>query len=137
MVPIAPELLMALAGGAFGAAGEQIWTSLRSLVRRRPPEDGASPADPGTDESPGSDAELAELEREPGSVERGRRLAAVLTLRAERDPEFARALREWRRAADACERGAGAGEVHNSVSGGRQQNVIQTGEVNGSIHLGG
>lgn len=137
MVPIAPELLMALAGGTFGAAGEQIWTSLRALVRRRPSGDELPPADLRGNETTGGESELTELEGEPGSVERSRRLVEVLMLRAEQDPDFARALREWRRDADACERQAGVGEVHNSVSGGRQQNVIQVGEINGSINLGG
>jgi hypothetical protein len=127
VVPIAPELLMALAGGTAGAAGEQIWTSLRNLVRRRP-----------SDGERYDEGELTALAEAPDSSERAVELAQALALRARQDPAFAEALAAWRREAEALE-GArtGAGDVRNVVSGGTQSTVIQARDVHGSINLGG
>ncbi|MEV7979934.1 hypothetical protein [Streptomyces sp. NPDC086519] len=127
MVPIAPELLMALAGGTAGAAGEQIWTSLRNLVRRRP-----------SDGEPYDEGELTALAEAPDNSERAVELARALALRARQDPAFAEALAAWRREAEALEgTRTGAGDVRNVVSGGTQSTVIQTRDVHGSINLGG
>ena len=127
MVPIAPELLMALASGTAGAAGEQIWTSLRNLVRRRP-----------SDGEPYDEGELTALAAAPDSSERAAELAEALALRARQDPAFAEALAAWRREAEALEgTRTGAGDVRNVVSGGTQNTVIQTRDVHGSINLGG
>ncbi|MFF4750509.1 hypothetical protein ACJ6WF_31070 [Streptomyces sp. MMS24-I2-30] len=126
VVPIAPELLMALASGTAGAAGEQIWTSLRNLVRRRP------------DQAPYDEGELTALAEAPDSTERATELAEALALRARQDPAFAEALAVWRREAEALEgTRTGAGDVRNVVSGGTQSTVIQTRDVHGSINLGG
>ncbi|WP_414166444.1 hypothetical protein ACMATS_00665 [Streptoverticillium reticulum] len=124
---IAPELLMALAGGTAGAAGEQIWTSLRDLVGRR--RSGGEPGDQG---------ELTALAEAPGNEKRATELAAVLALRARQDPAFAQALAAWRREAEALEGPrTGAGDVHNEVSGGTQNTVVQMRDVHGSITFGG
>lgn len=40
--PISEGLLMAMAGGAAGSAGQQIWHSLRGLVGRREPTEGVN-----------------------------------------------------------------------------------------------
>ncbi|MFB7500531.1 hypothetical protein ACFC09_38630 [Streptomyces sp. NPDC056161] len=127
VVPIAPELLMALASGTAGAAGEQIWTSLRNLVRRRL-----------SDQAPYDEGELTALAEAPDSTERATELAEALALRARQDPAFAEALAVWRREAEALEgTRTGAGDVRNVVSGGTQSTVIQTRDVHGSINLGG
>lgn len=127
MVPIAPELLMALAGGTAGAAGEQIWMSLRNLVRRRP-----------SDGEPHGESELTALVQVADSAERATELAEALALRARQDPAFAEALAAWRREAEALEgTRTGAGDVHNVISGGTQGTVIMARDVHGSINLGG
>ncbi|MEU6770570.1 hypothetical protein [Streptomyces sp. NPDC046759] len=124
---IAPELLMALASGTAGAAGEQIWTSLRDLVRRRQP--GREPSD---------QRELTALAEAPDSAERAAELAGVLARRARQDPAFAQALAVWRREAEALETTrTGTGDVHNTISGGTQSTVVQARDVHGSINLGG
>ncbi|MFH8473761.1 hypothetical protein [Streptomyces sp. NPDC018000] len=124
---IAPELLMALAGGTAGAAGEQIWTSLRSLLGRRP-----------SDGEPYGEGELTALAEAADSAERAAELAEVLALRARQDPAFAEALAAWRRQAEALEgMRTGAGDVHNAISGGTQGNVVQARDVHGSINFGG
>ncbi|WP_031223615.1 hypothetical protein [Streptomyces roseochromogenus] len=127
MDQIAPELLMALAGGTAGAAGEQIWTSLRDLVRRR--HSGGEPGDEG---------ELTALAEAPGNEQRATELAEALARHARQDPAFAQALAAWRREAEALEdTRTGAGDVRNVVSGGTQTTVVQARDVHGSINLGG
>ncbi|MEU6809395.1 hypothetical protein ABZ920_10375 [Streptomyces sp. NPDC046831] len=127
VVPIAPELLMALAGGTAGAAGEQLWTSLLNLVRRRSPD--AAAHDGG---------ELTALTEGADRADRAAELAEALTLRARQDPAFAEALAAWRREADALEgTRSGAGDVRNVVSGGTQGTVVQARDVHGGINLGG
>ncbi|MFG2500956.1 hypothetical protein ACGFSB_22430 [Streptomyces sp. NPDC048441] len=126
MEPIAPELLMALAGGTAGAAGQQIWTTLRGLVLRR------------TDAEPSGEGELRALAAAVGSEERAaraERLVQVLAERARQDPVFADALREWRQNAIDVVR-TGSGDVHNEISGGRQGTVIQARDIHGDINLG-
>ncbi|MBU6530147.1 hypothetical protein ACFUIW_29365 [Streptomyces sp. NPDC057245] len=139
MVPIAPELLMALAGGTAGAAGEQIWMSLRNLVGRRSSAgepDGQPQGEPHGE--PQGERELTALVQVADSTERARELAEALALRARQDPAFAEALAAWRREADALEgTRSGAGDVHNTVSGGTQDTVIMARDVHGSINLGG
>ncbi|MEV0636483.1 hypothetical protein AB0I77_16250 [Streptomyces sp. NPDC050619] len=127
MDPIAPELLMALASGTAGAAGQQVWTSLRDLVRRRP-----------SDAEPYAEGELTALAQEADSAQRATELAEALALRARQDPAFAEALAAWRREAEALEgTRTGAGDVRNVISGGTQNTVIQARDVHGSINLGG
>lgn len=125
MDPIAPELLMALAEGTAGAAGRQLWTSLREMV-------GRSVARQGTEDDEGElEAFLGvrgdSAEREP----RARELAAALALRAQQDQDFAHALTIWRRNA---ERATGSGDVSNVISGGTvHRNVIQARDISGPI----
>ncbi|MEV0219252.1 hypothetical protein [Streptomyces sp. NPDC050704] len=127
MDPIAPELLMALAGGTAGAAGQQIWASLRDLVRRRP-----------TVGEPRGEGELASLTEAADSPTRARELTDVLALRAQQDPAFAQALDTWRREAEALDgTSTGAGDVHNEISGGTIQGaVVQARDINGPLHFG-
>ncbi|MBC2877647.1 MULTISPECIES: hypothetical protein [Streptomyces] len=127
MDQIAPELLMTLAGGAAGAAGRQAWETLRSLVVRRRP--GGEPEE---------DGELTALAEAPDDAARAAELAEALALRARQDPAFAQALADWRRQAEALEgtTRTGSGNVHNSVSGGTQNTVIQARDVSGGIRPG-
>ncbi|KAB7843722.1 hypothetical protein [Streptomyces mobaraensis] len=131
MDQIAPELLMALAGGTAGAAGDQMWQSLRNLVARW--RAGGEPEETG---EPGA---LTALDEAPDDAERAAELAVALARRARQDPAFAQALAEWRRRAEALEgtTRTGSGNVHNSVSGGTQNTVIQARDVSGGIHPGG
>ncbi|MGK5639741.1 hypothetical protein ACSNOK_15720 [Streptomyces sp. URMC 126] len=126
MEQIAPELLMALAGGTAGAAGDQVWRALRSLVGRRRP--GGEPGEPG---------ELSGLAEAPDDAERAAELALALARRAREDAAFARALAEWRRQAEALEGVRNrSGDVHNTVSGGTQTTVVQMRDVNGGLTVG-
>ncbi|MCX4763766.1 hypothetical protein OG562_22925 [Streptomyces sp. NBC_01275] len=132
MEPIAPALLMALAGGTLGAAGQQVWASLWSLVRRRSTEglpDG---------ESRGED-ELTALDAARDDEARARELAEALALRARQDPAFARALDAWRREAEAVDATpTGSGDVRSEISGGVfHGTVVQARDINGSVHFGG
>ncbi|WP_105973053.1 hypothetical protein [Streptomyces geranii] len=128
MDPIAPELLMALAGGTAGAAGQQIWASLRDLVRRRSPVG-----------EPRGEGELTSLGEAADSPTRARELAEVLALRARQDPAFAQALDTWRREAEALDgTRTGSGDVRNEISGGTVQGpVVQARDINGPLHFGG
>ncbi|PTH87553.1 hypothetical protein C9J60_11480 [Streptomyces sp. A244] len=122
MEPITAGLLVALASGTAGAAGEQIWASLRELVTRRGSRAG--------EEEPAVPAEP------PRTEERAGRLAALLNDRAGQDPDFAAALEIWRRRADA-EVSSPSGDVHNEISGGTQTTVIQGRDIHGDITIGG
>lgn len=125
---IAPDLLMALAGGTAGAAGQQIWASLRDLVRRRPSGQG-----------PSGEEELTGLDTAADDAERAGELAAVLEERARQDPAFAQALATWRRRAQAWDDArTGAGDVRNEISGGTFQGpVVQARDINGPMTFGG
>ncbi|MFI9237073.1 hypothetical protein [Streptomyces sp. NPDC053079] len=128
MDPIAPELLMALASGTAGAAGQQIWFALRNLVARRPDPEAA----------PDGAGELVALDETPDSVDRARELAGTLAERAGQDPAFARALETWRREAEVLPGlRTGTGEVGNEISGGTFQGaVVQARDINGPLSFG-
>ncbi|MEU1001283.1 hypothetical protein [Streptomyces tibetensis] len=126
MEHIAPELLMALAGGTAGAAGQHIWASLRGLVRRRPEGGAAS-----------GEAELTALDEAADDGDRARKLAEVLVLRAQQDPAFARALDAWRREAEALDgKRTGAGDVHSEFSGGEFQGPVVVSRDIGKLRFG-
>ncbi|MFD7135302.1 hypothetical protein [Streptomyces sp. NPDC059894] len=132
--PIAPALLMALAGGTAGAAGQQLWASLRALVRARP----TSGEGRGTAGEPRGEEELAALDEASDDAARARELAGTLALRARQDPAFARALETWRHEAEALpELRTGAGDVSNEISGGTfHGTVVQARDINGPLHFG-
>ncbi|PAZ13623.1 hypothetical protein CLM62_23295 [Streptomyces sp. SA15] len=127
MDAIAPELLMALAGGTAGAAGQQLWASLRDLVRP-----------PTQCEEPCEEDELTVLVDTANTAERARELAGALMVRAQQNPAFAQALESWGREVEALgDAVTGAGEVTNTISGGTQNTVVQARDIRGSINLGG
>ncbi|MFE9311618.1 hypothetical protein ACIQCF_27130 [Streptomyces sp. NPDC088353] len=121
MEAIAAELLMALAGGTAGAAGQQAWASLRGLVRRRTAPE-AVPDMPG--ELPSGEEEFAALDEQAESAERARALARVLALRAMYDDAFRADLAAWRGAAEDAAARTGAGDVHNRITGGTPGTVV-------------
>ncbi|MCF3136897.1 hypothetical protein [Streptomyces olivochromogenes] len=121
MEPIAVELLLKLAAGTAGAAGQQAWQSLRALVMRHPAED--------RNESPAA-ADLEALAEEPDSAERARALTAALQIQAVQDPDFAQALESWRQAAE-----SGLGDVHNEISGGVTGPVLMGRDFSGVINV--
>lgn len=127
MDPIAPTLLLALAGGTAGAAGQQLWASLRDLVGRR--RVGGDPV--GVDE-------LAAFDERPDDARRAQALAGVIALRAQQDPAFAQALQSWRGEAQTLPGvRTGEGDVHNEVSGGTVQGaVVQARDINGPLNFG-
>lgn len=132
MDPIAPTLLLALAGGTAGAAGQQLWATLRDLVGRRPADGDPVDGDPvGVDE-------LAALDERPDDARRAQALAEVIALRAQQDPAFAQALQSWRGEAETLPGvRTGEGDVHNEVSGGMVQGpVVQARDINGPLNFG-
>ncbi|MFI0738907.1 hypothetical protein ACH4PU_12605 [Streptomyces sp. NPDC021100] len=120
MEQIAPELLMALASGTAGAAGNQAWQTLRNLVVRWRP--GGEP----------EEGELTALADAPDDAERAAELAEALALRARQDPAFAQALADWRRRAEALEPSrTGSGNVSNTISNSTVTTAVQSRDVNG------
>ncbi|WP_234334788.1 hypothetical protein [Streptomyces sp. NRRL S-118] len=120
-------MLLALAGGAGSAAGQQMWTGLSALVRR--------PFGRGGDVGGSGESQLLALEQAPDE-ERARDLAAVLTARAEADPVFAQALAAWRQETIARMPSTGQGDVHSTVWGGRQNTVVTGRDFSGPLSFG-
>ncbi len=112
-------LVSALAGGVAGEVGKSAWASLSSLVRRRfGPTSG----------------ELAAVESAtPSSAPE---ISALLIDRARTDPDFHQALTEW--ATETAQIIRQSHDVTSTISGHArvQGNVIQAGDVFGSINLG-
>ncbi|HEX5566692.1 MAG TPA: hypothetical protein VFY14_07145 [Streptomyces sp.] len=133
MEAIAADLLMALAGGTAGAAGQQAWTSLRGLVRRRTAPDAVS-GEPG--EVPSGEEEFAALEERAESAERARALARALASRAAYDDAFREDLAAWLGAAEDAVAGTGAGDVHNRITGGTQGTVVMGRDFHGPVTFG-
>ncbi|WTB82222.1 hypothetical protein OIE99_13150 [Streptomyces cellulosae] len=130
MDPISAALLVALVSGAGGAAGTQAWAALGRLVRRP-----FQRADQAPSEEPiPAVRELEALEGHPQDTGRAQALADVLQRRAAHDPEFARSLTAWLDEAKAVS--TGSGDVHNTVSGGSQGNVLQVRDLHGSVTFG-
>ncbi|AZM45867.1 hypothetical protein DMB38_08535 [Streptomyces sp. WAC 06738] len=127
---MAAELLMALASGALGAAGQSAWERLRGLVRH---PDG----EPGDGAPVLGEGELTALGEAVGDAGRARRLAEVLAQRAAEDPAFAQALSAWRREAEvARDAHVSSGGQHQEISGGTQARVVFLRDVNGNVNIG-
>ena len=115
-------VLAAVAGGAGGALGSQVWAGLSALVRRpfrhvRAIGDGAVPLSSGS-------AELAALQDSPADERRAAALAEVLVARADIDSEFRDALHAWWEQAGQIRI---EGDVTNTVSGGTQHGPVLQG----------
>ncbi|MDX6356325.1 MAG: hypothetical protein QOF98_3228 [Streptomyces sp.] len=127
--PISVGLLVALAGGAGGELGRQVWAGLSALVGRPFRREASVVGEPAL-----GGAELTALEEAPEDEERARALSAALAARAEVDTEFAAALEEWNRRAAQVQVRTGRGSVSNSISGGTQHGpVIQGRDFSGGI----
>ena len=114
-------VLAAVAGGAGGALGAQVWAAACALVRRPFDRDrsvGFGPA------AGSGAAELAALQQAPGDVGRGLALAEVLVARAGTDTGFAAALAAWWDQARDVQVG---GNVANNISGGTQHGPVLQG----------
>lgn len=117
MDPVTVALLVALASGAGGAAGQQTWGALSRLLRRP----FQTPTSTGQDAASSGEAELDALQAAPADSAAAEALAEVLIRRAAMDPGFAAELSAWTRSAHGLGLGLEAGRVqHNQVSGGIQ-----------------
>ncbi|MEV7009969.1 hypothetical protein [Streptosporangium sp. NPDC051022] len=112
-------IVSALIGGAAGEAGKGAWTSLTTLVRRR---------------FGGDSAELAELEQ--AGPDDSHEIAGLLVDRGESDPRFREELTSW--VSETARTIRQSHDVSNTISGEARihGNVIQAGDVFGSINLG-
>ena len=106
-------VLAAVAGGAGGALGGQVWAGVSALVRR--PFRRAHAAEDGTAVVPSGAAELAALEQAPADERRALALAEVLLARANAEAVFGEALAAWWEQASQIRIGR---DVANTVSGG-------------------
>jgi hypothetical protein len=106
-------VLTAIAGGAGGALGSQLWAGLSALVRR--PFRRAHPESDTLVALSSGEAELAALEQSPADERRAVALADVLMARSEADSEFRQALQGWWEQASQIQI---SGDVTNTISGG-------------------
>ncbi|WP_030345355.1 hypothetical protein [Streptomyces sp. NRRL S-1022] len=114
MDAISAGLLAALAGGAGGELGRQVWAGLGVLVRRpfQRDEDGGQL----TATRPG-EAELTRLEERPDDPMLAQALSAALAMRAAADMDFHAGLQQWLTRATELVHRVG-GETRNEISGG-------------------
>lgn len=131
MDPISAALLVAIATGAAGEAGKQLWTGLTGLVRTTDRAGEAAVASPS---SPGQ-AELALLNEAPGDLQRAQALAAALAQRADEDGAFRSRLVQWHQQAQALR--TGDGETANTISGGTQRGPVLQGRDFSGINFNG
>ncbi|MBJ7901887.1 hypothetical protein IF655_01040 [Streptomyces sp. DSM 110735] len=118
---ISAGLLVAMATGAAGAAGQQLWAALTDLLRRQPRAGTAAGADP----LPTGEAELAALSEASHDIERARALSEAMRQRAAHDAQFRSGLIQWQRSAEALRPADGA--VTNTISGGNQKGPVLQG----------
>ena len=115
-------VLVAVAGGAGGALGSQVWSGLSALVHR--PFRHARASDEATVPLSGGSAEFAALQDSPADEQRAVALAEVLVARADIDSEFRDALQAWWEQASQVRV---EGDVTNTVSGGTQHGPVLQG----------
>jgi hypothetical protein len=120
-------VLLAIAGGAGGQLGSQLWAGVSAMVRRpfrrRQAATGTSGALAAP--SPTGEAELLALEHAPADEGRAVALAEVLLARAEADLEFRQELEGWWEQARIVR--TGVGNVANTISGGTQYGPVLQG----------
>ncbi|WAX79211.1 hypothetical protein [Streptomyces sp. KMM 9044] len=133
MDPISVGLLVALATGAAGEAGRQLWTGLTDLVGRGCEADDAEEG--GIVPTATGEAELALFTRDPQDPGRARSLRDALALRAEHDPAFRGSLAQWHQQAQALRTGDG-GTV-NTISGGTVNGPVLQGRDFSGIDFDG
>lgn len=115
-------VLAAVAGGAGGALGSQVWAEVSALIRR--PFRRSRAAGDTTAAPLSGSAELAALKQSPADERRAVALAQVLVARAESDIGFRRALEAWWERASLIRV---SGDVANTVSGGTQYGPVVQG----------
>ncbi|MFD4525265.1 hypothetical protein ACFWP7_15350 [Streptomyces sp. NPDC058470] len=120
MDPISASLLTAVATGAGGQMGLQLWEALRGLVRGGRAEEAAGSPDPATGED-----ELTSLSEAPHDLERARALSEALRRRAEQDLLFRTNLMQWQQQAQLLR--TGDGNTTNTISGGSQGGPVVQG----------
>jgi len=129
--PVTMSLLLAVAGGAGGAMGDQIWSGLGALAKRPFHRGGgktpalaagsAPPAESGAEE-------WAALATNPRDQAAAGRLAESLTAHAAVDGEFSRALTAW--STVASQEYPQVNIVHNQISDSTVYGtVIQAGRI--------
>ncbi|MFF4972692.1 hypothetical protein [Streptomyces sp. NPDC001083] len=121
MDPVSVGLLVALAGGAGGEVGRQVWAGLGALVRRPFRRDGSGQA-PAVSSG---EAELVRLAAEPGDQGRAQALSTALAVRAVVDEDFRTHLGAWQEQAKLVRTGDGA--VTSTISGGTQNGPVLQG----------
>ena len=116
-------VLLAIASGAGGELGSQLWAGLKALVcrpfRHRQVDEATATL------SENGEAELAALARAPADEGRAVALAEALIARAGADADFRRALVGWWE--QACLVCTSDGNVINTISGGTQQGPVLQG----------
>jgi hypothetical protein len=134
MDPIAVGVvLMAVVTGVSEALGGQLWAGVIALVRR--PWHGGKGRGGEPPVALLGEAELAALQASPGDQQKAVALAEVLLARAEDDPGFGQALREWwEHAAPVREK---TGDVRNTISGGTFSGPVLQGRDFSGLTFGG
>ncbi|HEX6077275.1 MAG TPA: hypothetical protein VFZ32_18705 [Micromonosporaceae bacterium] len=128
MEPISVALLAALAGGAGGELGRQLWAGLGDLVKRSLRRTAPETIEP-------TETALAALERAPNHAASAEALADALQRRSATDPRFTAELRDWLVRARSVV--PDDGQVRNTISGGVQRGpVIQGRDFSGPITFG-
>jgi len=128
-------VLLAVAGGAGGQLGTQLWEGVVSLVRRpfrrKTATSGSAAA---AEVVPAGEAELAALQQAPGDQSKAVALAEALLARSGADEEFRRALESWWQQAEPVR--VSIGNVANTISGGTQQGPVLQGRDFSNITFG-
>ncbi|TQF05488.1 hypothetical protein E6W39_28705 [Kitasatospora acidiphila] len=128
MDPVSVGLLVALAGGAGGEMGKSAWSGLSALVRK-PFHRGGNSAD---DQFSSGENELALLNQAPDDTARAQALSTALAVRSALDSEFRAELNAWHAEAQQVPL-IQIRDVHNTVSGGNNDFVIQAGNIQGNV----
>lgn len=128
MDPISAGLLVAVATGAAGEAGKQLWTRLTELVGRRPEREENAPLPVGS-------AELLSFHQDPQDLDRAGALSSALASRAENDATFRNELAQWHQQAQNLR--TGDGETSNTISGGTVNGPVLQGRDFSGINFNG
>lgn len=115
-------VLAAVAGGAGGALGSQVWDGISALVRSPFGRSRARGAN--TPAVTSGETELSALAKAPGNGQRAVALAEVLVARADSDSRFAGELAAWWAQARQVNV---IGDAVNTISGGTQYGPVLQG----------
>jgi hypothetical protein len=115
-------VLLAVATGVSEALGGQLWAGVASLVRRPLHGRKESPSELPT---VSGETQLAAWQAAPADQAKAEALAEVLLARANDDPGFRQALREWWASAEPVREKTG--DVMNTINGGNQYGPVLQG----------